>query len=63
MPLPAELDAADYVALNICRTGREWQASLEVERGKFRIRIGATPSEAIAALFAPAPRFVPPLPY
>lgn len=66
MTLPQSLDAADFKALNICRSGDEWQASMNVEGSAWRIRVGATPSEALAALFAEVPSAapaLPPLPY
>ena len=69
MPSPSladALDAASFVSLTVCRSGAEWQASLEVESGAFRIRVGRTPSLALEALFEPVPAFapsLPPLPY
>lgn len=60
--LPEQLDAAAFHSLSLCRSGDEWQASLEVERNSFRIRTASTPSLAIAVLFEPAPT-LPPLPY
>ncbi len=58
----AALDGADFYSLSVVRSGVEWQANLAVEPGNsFRIRHGATPSEAIAALFvADAPLAPPP---
>lgn len=63
MPLTQLLDRVEFASLSICRSGAEWQASLQVSRGSFRIRVGATPSEALAALFEPVPTALPPLPY
>lgn len=63
----SQLDRAEFASLNLCHTSDGWQASLETERGAFRIRVGATPSEALAALFevggAVLPPNPPPLPY
>lgn len=58
-----QLDRPDFLSLSIVRSGSEFQASYEVTRGSFRVRFGATPSAAIAELFAPAPRDLPPPPY
>lgn len=68
MQLPSILDRAEFASLSLVQVGKEWQASLEVTRGSFRIRMGATPSEALEALFgmeAPSlcPAALPPLPY
>jgi len=52
-----------FYSLSVVRVrDGEWQANLQTERGSnsFRVRHGATPSEAIAALFAPGR--VPPCP-
>lgn len=64
-PFPS-IDDAEFVSLNLCRSGSEWQAALEVERNSFRIRTGATPSAALSELFEPVPcdpPLPPPLPY
>lgn len=51
-----------FHSLSVVRTrDGQWQANLQVEQGSnaFRICHGATPDEAIAALFAPVPVFKP----
>lgn len=67
MQIPTDLsqllDSAAFHSLSVVRLGQEWQANLAVERGNsFRVRHGATPSEAIAELFAAAPSDVPACP-
>jgi hypothetical protein len=68
MPLSQELDRAEaFHSLSLCRTsvGGGWQANLQVEQGGgWRVCHGATPSEALGALFAPVPApCLPALPY
>lgn len=63
------LDNTTFVSLSLC-PGRDglWQANMQTERGGgWRVCHGATPSEALGAVFAPVPSDVPasllPLPY
>jgi hypothetical protein len=56
----AARDGALY-SLSLVQSGQEWQANLQAERGSsFRVCHGATPSEALAALFVPVPALPPP---
>lgn len=51
----------DARALNICRDrDGNWQASLEVSMGTFRIGIGATPDDALEELRLRQPVMKPP---
>jgi hypothetical protein len=61
--IPDDLNGA--LALNICRTRDGWEASLERSKGSFSIATGATPSAAIAGLFAASVAAVPvcPIPH
>lgn len=55
------LDRASFSALNVCRSDGGWQASMQVGINSFRVRHGATPSEAIAELVGGV-SVVPPCP-
>lgn len=61
--LPELLDRAEFVSLTLCRAGGEWQASLEVARGSFRVRVGSGPAEALAEVLGGGAETLPPLPY
>jgi hypothetical protein len=57
------LNRADFVSLTLCASGSEWQASLEVTRGAFRIRVAASPAEALGAVLGLSSPVLLPPPY
>jgi len=64
MPSPLEsLNSADFVGLTVWKTAEGFQASISADRQSWTVAHGATPGEAIAALFAPVPVHIPPPPY
>lgn len=63
--IPMKIPTDQFYSLSVVKSGDGWQANLQAKPGSnvFRIRLGATPEEAIVALFASAPTIIPPPPY